>query len=111
LPRVTMTIECIQTCVGYGDILRETLSRNLPLFERFIVVTSYDDAETIELCRQLSVECVPTDVHKKDGDAFNKGRLVDLGLSFCRRDDWVLHLDADVYLPPMARRLIEWSNP
>jgi hypothetical protein len=104
-------IEAIVICDGYADFLRETLPANLPHFERVVVVTGYDDRETLDLCRQLSVECIPTDVQHKDGDAFNKGRMVDLGLSYCRRDDWVLHLDADMYLPPMTRRLIEWANP
>ena len=106
-----MKIECVIVCDGYGDFLRQTLPRHPPLFDRIVVVTGFDDAETLALCRQLSVECIPSDVQHKDGDAFNKGRMIDLGLSYCRRDDWVVHLDADMYLPPMTRRLIEWSNP
>lgn len=106
-----MQIEALTVCVGYCDFLRETLPRNLPHFDRCVVVTSFDDAETVEFCRQMSVECYPTDVCYKDGDAFNKGRCVDFGLSFLRRNDWVWHWDADTYFPPMTRRLIEWSNP
>jgi len=103
-----MKIEAVIVCDGYADFLAETLPRNLPLFDRALVVTGFDDAATIRLCHDLSVQCVETDVHKQ---GFAKGRAIDLGLSFCRRDDWVLHLDADLYLPPMARHWIEIARP
>jgi hypothetical protein len=106
-----MTIEAIIVSDGYSDFLAETLPRNLPQFDRVVVVTGFDDPDTLELCRRLSVECIPTDVMHKAGDSFNKGRAVDFGLSFLRRDAWVCHLDADIVLPPMARRIIEWTNP
>ena len=57
-----MKIEGISVCVGYSDFLAQTLPWNLQHFDKFVVVTSYDDAETIELCRKFSVECRPTDV-------------------------------------------------
>jgi hypothetical protein len=106
-----VTIEAIIVSDGYSDFLSETLPLNLPHFDRVVVVTGFDDPDTLELCRRLSVECIPTDVMNKGGDQFNKGRAVDFGLSYLRRDAWVCHIDADIALPPMARRLIEWANP
>ena len=101
--RCIKKLEAVTVCVGYADFLAATLPFNMQQFDRIIVVTSYDDKETQELCRRLSVEYRPTDVMYLDGDKFNKGRAVDFGLGFCRGDDWLCHIDADTWLPPMAR--------
>jgi len=106
-----MKIECITICVGYSDFLREVLPHNLAHFDDYLVVTRFDDHATQSLCRELSVECRPTDLFDKGGDAFAKGRAIDWGLGFLRRDAWICHLDADIYLPPMTRRWIEASEP
>lgn len=106
-----MNIEAIIVCDGYDDFLAQTLPRNLPQFDRIVVVTGFNDVRTIELCKHLGVQCIPTDVMHAGGAAFNKGAAIDLGLSFCKRDDWVVHLDADIYLPSMSRRWIEQTNP
>jgi hypothetical protein len=106
-----MRIECITVCVGYADFLREVLPHNLAHFDDYLVVTRFDDHATRSLCRELGVECRPTDLFDKGGDAFAKGRAIDWGLGFLRRDQWVCHLDADIYLPPMTRHWIEASEP
>ena len=55
-------------------------------------MTSHDDRETQRLCRELSVECRPTDLLEKgglvqrDGDkVFAKGRAIDWGLGYLER--------------------------
>jgi hypothetical protein len=106
-----MKIECITICVGYADFLREVLPHNLAHFDDYLVVTRFDDHATRSLCRELGVECRSTDLFNKEGDAFAKGRAIDWGLGFLRRDGWVCHLDADIYLPPMTRHWIEASEP
>lgn len=106
-----MKIECITTCVGYSDFLREVLPHNLAHFDDYLVVTRFDDHTTRSLCRELGVECRPTDLFNKGGEAFAKGRAIDWGLGFLKRDGWVCHLDADIYLPPMTRHWIEASEP
>ncbi len=98
-----MKIECVQVCVGYADFLAETLPWNMQQFDKIVVVTSYGDKETQELCRRLSIEYRPTDVMYADGDSFNKGRAIDFGMSFLAGKDWIVHLDADTWLPPMTR--------
>jgi len=111
LTTITMKIECITICVGYADFLREVLPHNLAHFDDYLVVTRFDDHATQLLCRELGVECRPTDLFDKGGDAFAKGRAIDWGLGFLRRDGWVCHLDADIFLPPMTRHWIEASEP
>lgn len=98
-----MKIEAVTVCVGYADFLAHTLPWNMQQFDHYVVVTSYADKETQELCRKLSVECRPTDVMYLDGDPFNKGRAIDYGIGFLGGRDWIAHVDADTWLPPMTR--------
>jgi len=46
-----------------------------------------------------------------DGQTFAKGRAIDYGIQFLSGNDWIVHLDADIWLPPMARQWIDWSLP
>ena len=105
-----MKIEAVIVCVDYADYLAETLPRNLPHFDRVVVVTAPHDLETQELCRRLSTPFYATNVFYKDGGKFNKARGIDFGLGFVRWNDWIVHLDADTYLPPMTRRWLEWRG-
>jgi hypothetical protein len=100
-------LAAVVTCVGYADILRETLHQNLPHLDDLVVVTSYDDTQTQQVCGRFNVTCVPTDVMHRDGAAFNKGAAINVGLSRLEIRDWALHLDADIALPPTFRRQIE----
>ncbi len=104
----SMKIEAVIVCVDYADFLAETLPHNLPHFDRTLVITSPGDLETQELCRRMSVPFYATSLFHKDGDTFNKARGIDFGLGYLRYNDWVVHLDADVYLPPMTRKWLEW---
>jgi hypothetical protein len=105
-----MKIEAVIVCVDYADYLAETLPRNLPHFDRVVVVTAPHDTETQQLCRRLSTPYYATSVFHKDGGKFNKARGIDFGLGFLHWNDWVVHLDADTYLPPMTRRWIQWRT-
>lgn len=105
-----MRIEAVTVCVNYADFLAATLPWNMQQFDRIVVVTSYEDRETQELCRRLSVECQPTDVGTLHGEKFNKGRMIDHGIGFCGGGDWMLHLDADTWLPPMTRHHLQRAD-
>jgi hypothetical protein len=105
-----MFIESVTVCVGYADFLAQTLPHNLQHFDRMLVVTSYDDKETQRLCHDLSVECKQTDVMYHRGDDFAKGRAIDFGLGFLARTDWLVQLDADIYLPPTTRSWLDTAD-
>lgn len=101
-----MKIEACIVCINYGDFLQETLPHNLPHFENVVVVSSKEDKLTQNVCRKWNVKCLLTEVHKKDS-SFNKSRAINHGLNHLTRDDWLLHLDADIVLPLTFRRLLD----
>jgi hypothetical protein len=98
-----MRLEAVQTCVGYADFLAALLPRNKHLFDKIVVVTTPDDLDTRRLCEYLHVECVQTNAFHRDGAAFAKGDGINAGLEKLSLDGWVVHLDADIVLPPLFR--------
>lgn len=105
-----MKIECVITCVNYSDFLAHTLPDNLQHLDRIVVVTHPDDKGTQALCNRFGVDCIDTKIFHEDGDKFNKGRAINLGLSHLRHDDWILHLDADILLPHRFRRMLHHAQ-
>lgn len=102
-----MKLECVQVCVGYADYLASTLPLNKSLFNKQVVVTSPDDTDTINVCKHWNVEYLATDVMYQDGQKFNKGLAINAGLARLDFDDWVVHMDADIVLPPLTRNILE----
>jgi len=105
-----MYLEAVTVCVDYGDFLREVIPWNQPLFDRWAVVTTPADEETRELCRRGGIECYPTDEFYRDGNEFNKGRGIAIGVDHLSQRDWVLHIDADMVLPPMTRQYLDAAH-
>ena len=100
-----MKIEAVTVCVGYADFLAETAKHNAGLLDDWLIVTSADDEETREVCRRLSLRTLISEDHRRGGDTFAKGRLIERGLQLLSADGWRLHLDADVVLPTRFRQL------
>lgn len=100
-------IEAITVCVGYADFLRWTMPFNKNLFDRFVVVTMPHDIETQKVCEFWHVETVITDSFHQNGDAFNKANGINAGLSRLSLNDWVVHLDADIFLPPRSGQILK----
>lgn len=105
-----MRLEGVIVCKDYADFLEHTLPDNLQFFDRLVVVTHYNDKATQSLCHKFGVECVQTDCMHDRGDAFNKGRAINLGLGHLLNKDWVLHLDADTLLPHNFRGLLDHAR-
>lgn len=93
-------IECVVVCVNYSDFLAWTLPASRNQFDRMVVVTTPEDKATQDLCERYDVECVVTSVFTENGDKFAKGRGINAGLERLSRRGWLVHMDADVYLPP-----------
>lgn len=105
-----MKVEAVTVCVNYADLLLVTLPRNLPLFDRLVVVTTPDDFATREVCRRYGIVPVVTREFYRDGAAFNKAKGINKGLDQLAHDGWVCHLDADVILPPSFKAALRQAD-
>lgn len=105
-----MKIEAVIVCKDYSDFLAHTLPENLNHLDRIVVVSHPNDKPTQALCTKLGVDCLETEVMHDSGDALNKGRCINLGLSHLRHEGWVLHLDADILLPHRFRSMLRHAK-
>jgi len=82
-----------------------TLPHNAPLYSRLVLVTAPGDHVAQQAARRSGVELVVSDVCWRNGDAFNKGAMLNAGLAALQPRDWFLFTDADCFLPraPLAR--------
>lgn len=102
-----MYLQAVTICVNYSDFLAQTIAHNKQLFDHWIIVTSPEDIKTQRLCQHHNVECLKTNQFTEHGDTFNKAKGINVGLDFMSKHDWVLHVDADIYLPPLTRQILE----
>ncbi len=110
VPDPQFRIEAVVVCDRYADFLRVTLPCNKHLFDRIVVVTSPEDRDTRRICEFHHVQCIPTDALNSRWNKFCKGAGINEGLAALDRDGWVLHLDADIWLPPQTRLLLQNAN-
>ena len=99
-------IEAVTTCVGFDDILDETLPLNYPHLNTMIVITSHDDKKTKMVAQKHGAICVETDLFKKNGRKFNKGAAINAGFDRFQYYGWRMHIDSDIILPDNFRRLL-----
>ncbi len=101
-----MKIECVIVCKDYSDFLEHTLPENIQQVDDIVVVTTPEDTKTHKVCAKYSVQCIQTSCFTDNGDTFNKARAINLGISNLKRNDWLLHIDADIVLCKDFRRLL-----
>jgi len=102
-----MYLEGVIVCVNYSDFLSHTLPHNRSQFDNLVVVTDTKDIKTKEVCEYYHVKCLQTDIFYENGNPLNKGAAINYALSQLEQRDWVIHLDADIYLPPLTRTILE----
>lgn len=95
-----MVLEAVTICVNYSDYLSIVLPRNKPLFDKWIIVTSPQDVKTRDLCLSHGLTPVITDVMYQKDYVFDKGACINVGFNHLTQPDWVVHVDADIVLPP-----------
>jgi hypothetical protein len=100
-------LEAVLVSDRYSDFLAHTLPHTKYLFDKIVVVTSYEDKETQRVCEFHHVMCIKTDELMARKGEFHKGKGINSGLEQLSMKGWVVHLDADMYLPPQTRILIE----
>lgn len=96
-------IALVLACVNRSPALARTLPRNAPLADEVVVVTTTADADTQEVVTAVAqlhphVRLVLSDRCYENGDAFNKGKMLNDGLRALTRPDWVVLTDCDVFL-------------
>jgi hypothetical protein len=105
-----MKIEAVTVCVGYDDFLKQAAKYNVPLFDRWVVITEERDDKTREVCRQFNLDCVISDEATMKTGHFMKGRLIERALQHLSHDGWRVHIDADMVLPHRFRHHIETAH-
>lgn len=100
-----MKLEAVTVCINYSDFLRFTLPHNKKFFDKYVIVTSSEDKKTQALCHKHHVKCVTI---KKDKlvELDSKGLAINKGLEHLDKNAWVLHLDGDIWLPPLTRTIL-----
>jgi hypothetical protein len=103
-------LEAVTVCVNYSDFLAHTLPENRTMFNNMVVVTSLSDLATVRVCEKYNIRCIQTDAFYENNAVFNKGAGINAGLQALNCSGWVLHLDADIYLPPLTRHVLRKAS-
>ncbi len=104
-----MKFEALMVCVDYSDFLKLVIPANKEHFDNIVVITSFEDKLTQDLCKTENVRCFATDVFYLDNRVFNKGAALDIGLHHLKFNDWVCIMDADIIFPKNFRENIPWD--
>jgi hypothetical protein len=99
-------LEAVSVCVGFDDILAQTLADNHAQVDHYVVVTSHEDKATQWLAKKHGATCVATDLFQHNGKLFNKGAAINAGFMRFRYHGWRMHLDADILLADNFRRVL-----
>lgn len=100
--------ECVIVSINYSDFLAHTLPYNKSMFDRIIVVTDKNDKDTKMVCEFWNVECIQTDdVYEGGSKIPNKAIAINAGLDRLSKEGWVVQMDADIWLPPMSRNILQ----
>jgi hypothetical protein len=100
-----MDIIAITVCVNYYDILTHMLEQNSKMLHKWIIVTSPEDTNTINMIEHSGKENIKlliyTDFYK-NGAKFNFGGARLFAQNYIK-ENWttanILFLDGDIYLP------------
>lgn len=94
------SVKVVTVSVDYHAELRLALSANLKVFkDRYLVVTTFDDIETVKICQEFGVEVKQTHSFHENGAVFNKWKGLEEGLDEIGRTGWIAILDSDIVFP------------
>jgi len=102
-------LNVIIVSVNYNDFLPITL-RSIPKEFSVTVVTSKDDRECQSICESLNIKYVISERLYENESAFNKGKAINDGIKSIKDPDWILLLDADIYLKDDFLNIISLTN-
>lgn len=94
---MNIDIHAITVCVNYSHLFKFCIP-NKRFFKRWLIVTVEEDFDTIELCKKHNLEYIfSKNLYKRQ---FSKGAAINEGFDHLGyKQDWYLHIDADVLLP------------
>ena len=89
-------LDVIIVSVDYNDFLILTLEHNKKIFDNITVVTSSEDTVCQDICQNLGIKCIVTDIFYKNNLKFNKGGAINVAIKSLDNPELILILDADV---------------
>lgn len=92
-------MRAITICVDYADLLAVTLPWNRHNFTEWMIVTTPEDQQTIQLASEHSCQVYTTRSFYDNGAHFNKYLAMEEGFDVLGREGWLCILDADVLIP------------
>ncbi len=101
-----MLLEAVTVSINTSSELEYGIM-NRDLFDRWVVVTVEEDAETIALCEKHDIEMVFSKRVHEDGARFAKGKIINEGFDALSKEDWLLMIDADIVLPKNFREIAQ----
>jgi GR25 family glycosyltransferase involved in LPS biosynthesis len=102
-------LDIIIVSVNYNDFLSITLKSTTKV-SNVTVVTSKNDIICQELCKKFGANCIITERMYEDGAIFNKGKAINEGIKSLKNPEWILLLDADIYLQDDFLEVLEKTN-
>lgn len=102
-----MKLETLTTSVNYWDFLQECLIYNQPLLDKWLIITTPNDTQTITLCEEFQQEYITTNEFYYNNWPFCRSRALEVALQTLDKDGWILFLDSDILLPKNFRQRLE----
>lgn len=103
-----MKLEALTIAVNYDDLFIHVAKENHMFFDKWVVVTDFNDTKITEICSQYpNIILIRTDVFYKNNAVFKKYAAINEGLKYISKDAWVLFLDADIVLSQYTRRVLD----
>lgn len=94
---MNIDIHAVTVCVNYAHLFKYCIG-NKRFFKRWVIITTEDDIDTVQLCKQHNLEYIfSKELYTRK---FAKGKAINEALDYLGYDKgWYCHIDADVLLP------------
>jgi len=94
---MNININAITVCVNYAHLFKYCIP-NKRFFKRWVIITTEEDTDTIQLCKENNLEYILS--KKLYNRQFSKGEAINEAFDYIGyNEEWYCHIDADVLLP------------
>ena len=108
--KTPISIEAVTVCINFSDHLKYCVG-NKKFLDRWVIITVETDFETINLCKQFSLEYYFSNRIYEHGAPFSKGKAINEGVLHIEKSGWLLILDCDIVLPQNFRQVVASIAP